>query len=72
MNKQTHSKQHILIDFGPSTIIMLSELILIALKLMNYIPYSWTLVLSPIILVIAGATGILLLTLIKLIKDNLF
>lgn len=72
MNKSTISKQHIVVDFGPSTIIMLSEIVLIGLKLMNYIPYSWTLVLSPIILVILGASTILFFTLIKLIKDNLF
>lgn len=67
-----NNKQHVLIDFGPSTVIILSELILITLKLMNQISYSWTLVLSPIILVILGASTILLFTLIKLIKDYLF
>lgn len=65
-------KTHVVLDFGPSTIIIISEIILIILKMMKYVDYSWPLVLSPIILVIVGATFVLLLTLIKLIKDNLF
>ena len=72
MHKQSTNKQYMLVDLGPSTIIMLAELILITLKLMNQISYSWTLVLSPIILVILGASIILFFTLIEVIKDNLF
>ena len=72
MYKQSTNKQYMLVDLGPSTIIMLAELILITLKLMNQISYSWALVLSPIILVILGASIILFFTLIKVIKDNLF
>lgn len=72
MHKNSLTKQYVLVDLGPSTIIMLAELILITLKLLGHISYSWTLVLSPIILVILGASTILLFTLIKILKDNLF
>lgn len=72
MEKSFARHQRITVDLGPSTVILLSELILITLKMMNYISYSWTLVLSPVILVIAGAVLILLFTLIKLLKDHLF
>jgi uncharacterized membrane-anchored protein len=68
----TSSSTRITIDLGASTIIMLSELILIVLKILGYIPFSWELVLSPIILVLIGSVTVLLFTLIKIIKDNLF
>lgn len=73
MNKNNMlNKLHVVLDIGPSTIIILCELLLIALKLSNQIQYSWELILSPIILVITGATLVLLVTLVKLIKDYLF
>jgi hypothetical protein len=72
LKNNTAIKTYIVLDFGPSTIIVISEIILIILKMMKYVDYSWQLVLSPIILVIVGATFVLLLTLIKIIKDNLF
>lgn len=65
-------KTRVILDFGPSTVIILAEMLLVVLKILGYINYSWLLVLSPIILVIVGASLILLFTLIKLIKDNLF
>lgn len=72
MNKENGNKNHIVIDLGPTTMILLSELILITLKILNYISYSWTLVLSPIILVITGAAIIFLFTLLKLLKNYIF
>lgn len=65
-------KSRVILDFGPSTIIILAEMLLVVLKILGYINYSWSLVLSPIILVIIGASLILFFTLIKIIKDNLF
>lgn len=65
-------KTRVILDFGPSTVIILAEMLLVVLKILGYINYSWTLVLSPIILVIVGASLILFFTLIKIIKDNLF
>lgn len=65
-------KTRVILDFGPSTIIILAEMLLVVLKILGYINYSWSLVLSPIILVILGASVILFFTLIKIIKDNLF
>lgn len=65
-------KTRVILDFGPSTIIILAEMLLVVLKTIGYINYSWELVLSPIILVILGASVILFFTLIKIIKDNLF
>jgi len=72
MANSTSTTSRIIVDFGPSTIIMLSEIILIVLKILGYIQFSWELVLSPIILVIVGAVTVLLFTLVKIIKDNLF
>lgn len=71
-NKTISGTTHITLDLGPTTIIMLSELLLVVLKLMGHITYSWTLVLSPILVVIVGAALILLTTLIKLLKNYLF
>lgn len=65
-------KTRVILDFGPSTIIILAEMLLVVLKILGYINYSWSLVLSPIILVILGASVILFFTLIKIIKDTLF
>lgn len=65
-------KTRVILDFGPSTVIILAEMLLVVLKILGYIQYSWLLVLSPIILVIIGASLILFFTLIKIIKDNLF
>lgn len=66
------TKTRVILDFGPSTVIILSELLLVVLKILGHINYSWTLVLSPIILTIVGASLILFFTLMKIIKDNLF
>ena len=63
---------HLSVDLGPSTIIVIAELLLVALKLMGHISLSWAIVLSPIILVISGAGIILLFTLIKVLKRYLF
>jgi len=65
-------KTRVILDFGPSTVIILAEMLLVVLKILGYIAYSWSLVLSPIILVLIGASLILLFTLVKIIKDNLF
>lgn len=72
MSSAKEVKTRVILDFGPSTVIILAEMLLVVLKILGYINYSWTLVLSPIILVILGASIILFFTLIKVIKDNLF
>jgi hypothetical protein len=71
MVKQT-SKNHVIVDIGPYTILMISELVMILLKVMNYINYSWLLVLSPIVLIVAAASVILLFTFFRLLKEHLF
>lgn len=71
-NTTVSRNTRVIVDLGPSTIIMLCELILIVLKILGYIQFSWELVLSPIILVIVGSVAVLLLTLVRIIKDNLF
>ena len=63
---------HITLDLGPSTLLMLSELVLVTLKVMGYVQVSWLLVLSPIVMVVAGATIILLITLIRVLTRNIF
>jgi hypothetical protein len=65
-------KTRVIVDIGSSTILLLAELILVLLKITGYITYSWELVLSPIIVIVAGATFILLYTLLSLIKNHLF
>lgn len=72
MERRFMEKSHVVVDVGPSTIIVLCEIILIVLKLTSQIQYSWELILSPIILVIGGAVLILLSTLVKLLKSYLF
>jgi len=64
--------RHITLDLGPSTLLMISELVLVSLKLMGHISVSWFLVLSPIVMVIGGAAVILLFTLLKFLKSHLF
>lgn len=71
MNK-IPSKQHIVVDIGPLTTLMIAELALIVFKFMNYISFSWLIVLSPILLLVTAAALIILYTLLKLIKDSLF
>jgi hypothetical protein len=66
------TKTHVVVDLGPSTIIVLSEILLIIIKLMEYINYSWEVILLPILLVIAGSTIILLSTLFKMLKNHIF
>jgi hypothetical protein len=63
---------HVTLDLGPTTLLMLSEIVLVALKLMGHINVSWLLVLSPIVMVVAGATIILLVTLIRVLSRNIF
>jgi hypothetical protein len=65
-------KLSITVDIGPYTVVLLAEIILIVLKILTYITYSWLLVLSPIILIIGAASFILLLTFLKLLRNNLF
>lgn len=72
MNNKVMHKQHLVVDVGPYTILMIAELVLVLLKITQYINYSWWLVLSPIILVVVSATFILLVTLIKALKDYFF
>ena len=71
MNKGCE-KTHVVVDVGPYTILMVAELTLIVLKVMNYIQYSWLLVLSPIMLIVASASLLLLFTFFRLLKNNLF
>jgi hypothetical protein len=66
------NKRHVILDLGPSTVIVISEILLIILKLLGYIQYSWELILSPILLVIFGAAVILLVSLVKMIKTHIF
>ncbi len=65
-------KLSVTVDIGPYTVLLLAEIILIVLKIMTYITYSWFLVLSPIILIIGASSFILLLTFLKLLRNNLF
>jgi hypothetical protein len=71
MVKQTN-KNHVIVDIGPYTILMISELVMILLKVMNYINYSWLLVLSPIVLIVAAASVILLFTFFRILKEHMF
>lgn len=71
MNKGSENNR-LIIDVGPYTTLMISELTLIILKVTNYIQYSWFLVLSPIVLIVAAASLILLFTFLKVLKNNLF
>lgn len=70
--KDTSEIQHITVDLGPTSILVLAEFLLVTLKLMGHIGWTWPIVLAPIILVVAGASFILLFTLLKMIKDRLF
>lgn len=67
-----NSTSRITVDLGPTTLIMLSELILITLKLLEKINVSWLFVLSPIILVLGGASLILLLSLLSALRKRIF
>jgi hypothetical protein len=71
-NRILEQKSRVIVDFGPTTIIILSEIILIILKILNYINFSWELILSPILLAVLGAVLILLVTLITVIKNHIF
>jgi hypothetical protein len=66
------NNHRITIELGPSTLIFVAELVLIALKIMNYISVSWTIILIPIIVVITWTTLILLFTLLMSLKNYLF
>jgi hypothetical protein len=68
----TTNNHRITVELGPTTLIFISELVLIALKMMNYIQVSWTIILIPIIVVIAWTTLMLLFTLVMSLKNYLF
>jgi hypothetical protein len=68
----TSNNHRVTIELGPSTLIFVSELVLIALKIMNYISVSWPIILIPIIAVVAWTTLILLFTLLMSLKNYLF
>ncbi len=65
-------KLYVTVDVGPYTVLLVAELVLIVLKILSYIQYSWLLVLSPIILVVLSACIILLVTFLKLLRNHLF
>jgi hypothetical protein len=66
------NKQHLIIDFGPSTLLLLCEMVLIVLKLTGHLTISWTIALLPIILVVMGTAVIIFVTFLKIIKNHLF
>ena len=68
----TSNNHRVTIELGPSTLIFVSELVLIALKIMNYISVSWSIILIPIIVVVAWTTLIVLFTLLMSLKNYLF
>jgi hypothetical protein len=68
----TSNNHRVIIELGPSTLIFISELVLIALKMMNYISVSWPIILIPIIVVVAWTTLIVLFTLLMSLKNYLF
>lgn len=72
MNNKGAPKQHIIVDVGPYSMLMGAELVLIVLKIMGYISYSWSLVLSPIMLTVLSASCILLFTFLKVLKNYFF
>lgn len=65
-------KRYVTVDFGPSTLIFLTIVLLSALKIMGYIQASWYLILSPVFVVVVLAVGIILFTFIKLLKNYFF
>jgi len=68
----TTNQHRISVELGPNTLIFVCELVLITLKLMSYVTVSWTVVLIPIIVVIAWATLMLLFTMVLSLKNYLF
>jgi hypothetical protein len=64
--------QHITVDLGPFTLIFLSEVILVLLKLLNYIQIPWLVVLSPILLLLLALVFIVVSVVIRAIKRHLF
>lgn len=68
----TSNNHRISVELGPTTLIFISELVLIALKIMNYIQVSWLIILIPIIVVITWTTLMLLFTLLASLKNYLF
>ena len=69
---QSSDRQHLIVDFGPFTTLFLSEAILILLKLTNYVAFPWVLVLSPILLIIIGSILIVLMVLLKMLRNTFF
>lgn len=72
IKNNSSTKAHVILDLGPSTITVISEILLIGLKLLGHVQYSWELILSPILLVMLGAAIILLVSLVKMIKTHIF
>jgi hypothetical protein len=70
--KVEKSKIHIVLDLGPSTMVMLAEVLLILLKILNYLTVSWVIILSPIIAISAVTSIIILMTFFKTIKNHFF
>jgi hypothetical protein len=68
----TSNSHRVSVELAPTTLIFISELVLIALKIMNYIQVSWLIILIPIIVVIAWTTLMLLFTLLMSLKNYLF
>jgi hypothetical protein len=68
----TSNSHRVSVELGPTTLIFISELVLIALKIMNYISVSWLIILIPIIVVITWTTLMLLFTLLMSLKNYLF
>jgi hypothetical protein len=72
IHNQSSDKQHLIVDLGPFTTLLLCEIILILLKLTHHINFPWTLVLSPILLVILGSILIILRALFNLLRKTFF
>jgi len=68
----TSNNMRISLELGPATLIFISELVLIALKMMGHISVSWPIILVPIIVVVAWTTLMLLFTLLMSLKNYLF
>lgn len=65
-------KHHLVIDLGPSTLILLCELILIALKLSGVLGISWILTLLPVIVIVVGSALILFISFVRMLKRHFF
>lgn len=70
--KLEKNKIHIVLDLGPTTMVMLAEILLISLKVLNYLTVSWVIILLPIIAISAVTSIIILITFFKTIKSYFF